>query len=452
MRSHNLILWNERLTFGQPTFRVYQGTSIIDYFLSNTELDCPDLHIEDELSLKSSHSLLTLSFTLSNSYSDPHSLNAIARPQWRLSKLKNPHTRRQYKEDFTHSLSIEDIDVHHIPSFSDTELATNHIEEFSTTLCQSIFNTLNQVCGKKDLQADRHLKQFWTPEMNSTFKLKQHYYRKWRRANGLNCLKYWLKHQETGATLQRLIQQRRRETWRTFCDQMAKGEYTKAISKISRIRKRRTVNPSFSPAPSISPQSPADVMADHLQSIYSGHLLPSAPIPSSSSSSRDNQLPFSLDLCPFSVDQITDNLKQLPRKKAPGVDHVQMEMLLPLAPVLAPQLLYLFRLCWQWAYTPLTWRVAQVVPIHKKGSKTDPGNFRPISLTSIFRKLFEKCVYPSLLSLAGYCSRRFREARSALDQVHCLIEIYSILKREHNCVPTLAFLDIKSAYDTVDRS
>ncbi|KAG1180711.1 hypothetical protein G6F35_016139 [Rhizopus arrhizus] len=131
-------------------------------------------------------------------------------------------------------------------------------------------------------------------------------------------------------------------------------------------------------------------MADHLKSIFAGHLLTSSPTLTSSP-------PFDLDLCPFSSDQIYETLKQLPRKKAPGVDRIQTEMLLPLLPTLIPQLLHLFRVCWQWSYTPLSWRVAQVVPIHKKGSKTDPGNFRPISLTSTFRKLFEKCLYPSLL-------------------------------------------------------
>ncbi|KAG1470506.1 hypothetical protein G6F56_002649 [Rhizopus delemar] len=165
--------------------------------------------------------------------------------------------------------------------------------------------------------------------------------------------------------------------------------------------------------------------------------------------------PFALDLCPFSSNQIHEALKQLPRKKAPGVDHIQTEMLLPLLPTLVPQLLHLFRVCWQWSYTPLSWRVTQVVPIHKKGSKTDPGNFRPISLTSIFRNLFEKCLYPSLLEQSptlDIAQDGFRESRSSLDQVQCLIEICSILRRNHNSFPKLAFLDIKSAYGKVNRS
>lgn len=176
---------------------------------------------------------------------------------------------------------------------------------------------------------------------------------------------------------------------------------------------------------------------------------------SSSAFTLTSSPPFNLELCPFSSDQILKTLKQLPRKKTPVVDHMQKEILLPLLPTLVPHLLNLFRVCWQWSYTPLSWRAAQVVPIRKKGSKTDPRNFKSIGLTSTFRKLFEKCLYPTLLEQSpplDIAQGGIQEARSSLDQVQCLIEVCSILRRNHHSSPTLAFLDIKSAYDTVDRS
>jgi hypothetical protein len=44
-----------------------------------------------------------------------------------------------------------------------------------------------------------------------------------------------------------------------------------------------------------------------------------------------------------------------------------------------------------------------------------------------------------------------RVRRSALDQALCLHELIQIHRLRHRCDPVLAFLDIKAAYDTVDR-
>jgi len=41
---------------------------------------------------------------------------------------------------------------------------------------------------------------------------------------------------------------------------------------------------------------------------------------------------------------------------------------------------------------PEDWRKANVTPIFKKGKKEDPGNYRPVSLTSIPRKLMEQLI------------------------------------------------------------
>ena len=39
---------------------------------------------------------------------------------------------------------------------------------------------------------------------------------------------------------------------------------------------------------------------------------------------------------------------------------------------------------------PEDWRIAKVVPLFKKGSRDNSGNYRPVSLTSVVGKLLEK--------------------------------------------------------------
>jgi hypothetical protein len=64
-------------------------------------------------------------------------------------------------------------------------------------------------------------------------------------------------------------------------------------------------------------------------------------------------------------------------------------MFMPILESLVPVLEILFMLCWRWSTAPISWCTAQVISIYKKGDPLDPGNYRPISLTSALRKLFE---------------------------------------------------------------
>ena len=57
---------------------------------------------------------------------------------------------------------------------------------------------------------------------------------------------------------------------------------------------------------------------------------------------------------------------------------------------LAYPLSIMFRLSYNTGNIPKEWKVAHVVPFHKKGPKENIENYRPISLTSLVMKRFER--------------------------------------------------------------
>ncbi|KAG1541796.1 hypothetical protein G6F46_007490 [Rhizopus delemar] len=188
---------------------------------------------------------------------------------WHLRKVKDDKKVATYRQVFTNLTA--DLIPPSPPLLPDRSSAINYIEDFNSAICQAIYQSLDQVCGKSDQQKDTELQKFWTIELQDTFNLKEYYYRKWRKAQGLNRLKYWLLHQETKALLRRMVLRRRRETWHNFCERMEQGEYTKSIARFCKIRKNRNLKPSFTTLE--GPQHAVNLMASHLKSIYAGHLL-----------------------------------------------------------------------------------------------------------------------------------------------------------------------------------
>ena len=53
---------------------------------------------------------------------------------------------------------------------------------------------------------------------------------------------------------------------------------------------------------------------------------------------------------------------------------------------------YLFEVLFMHHYLPLDWKRSFITPVFKKGSRTDPSNYRPIAITSILCRIMERVV------------------------------------------------------------
>ena len=90
--------------------------------------------------------------------------------------------------------------------------------------------------------------------------------------------------------------------------------------------------------------------------------------------------------------KVLKQLKKIRVDKSPGPDGIHPRLLRELADILATPIQILFSASLARGEVPSQWREATVVLIFKKGDKTDPGNYRPVSLTSVLCKTLERLI------------------------------------------------------------
>ena len=83
------------------------------------------------------------------------------------------------------------------------------------------------------------------------------------------------------------------------------------------------------------------------------------------------------------------SLKNCDTNKAAGIDNLQHCNIL----LLTMPITQLFNLSIKFSHFPKDCKVAKLKPLDKKGPKTDPKNFRPISLLPIVSKIIEKVLH-----------------------------------------------------------
>lgn len=95
-------------------------------------------------------------------------------------------------------------------------------------------------------------------------------------------------------------------------------------------------------------------------------------------------------------EEVQKLLRCLDTSKSAGYDGLPTRILKEAAKELAPSLTTLFNVSFSRGDIPRDWRDATVSPIHKKGKKSEVGNYRPISLLSVVSKVQERIVHTRL--------------------------------------------------------
>ena len=91
----------------------------------------------------------------------------------------------------------------------------------------------------------------------------------------------------------------------------------------------------------------------------------------------------------ITTEMVKKKLDKLRTDKSPGPDEVHPLILKQLSHVLAEPLTIIYNNSLQSGQVPTKWKEGVVTAIYKKGKKSSPSNYRPISLTSIICKMLE---------------------------------------------------------------
>ena len=163
----------------------------------------------------------------------------------------------------------------------------------------------------------------------------------------------------------------------------------------------------------------------------------------------------SLRLTQVSVGKVNKLLKGLKNSRSTSVDGLDNFCIKISADIIAPVLHHIITLSVNQNRFPESWKYSKVIPLHKKGSKLERKNYRPVAILSPLSKIMEKIVYEQIYQ---YFSRNklfhpnlhgYRENRSTQTALLAMYDKW-VRAASKGQVSGVILLDLSAAFDLVD--
>lgn len=145
-------------------------------------------------------------------------------------------------------------------------------------------------------------------------------------------------------------------------------------------------------------------------------------------------------------------LDSIDPSKATGPDEIPGRILKECSRELAPSICRLSNLSLSQGIFPHNWKMANVIPVFKKGDRHDCENYRPISLLSVVSKILERVVfnkiYDKLLPKITLLQHGFLKGRSTVTQLLSVIHDLNN-NLDMSGQTDVIYLDFSKAFDSV---
>ena len=153
---------------------------------------------------------------------------------------------------------------------------------------------------------------------------------------------------------------------------------------------------------------------------------------------------------------ITEAISEISGTSACGPDGMQASFFKNCSKEIVAPLIILFNKSLNEGVIPDVLKRAAILPVFKNGDRSIPANYKPISLTPILMKIFERIArkqivnFLSQLNIFNPTQHGFREGRSCLSALLGVYDdIMSSLSEGSECVD-MVYLDFAKAFDKVD--
>ena len=160
-------------------------------------------------------------------------------------------------------------------------------------------------------------------------------------------------------------------------------------------------------------------------------------------------------LTPAKDKELLDILQSLDKKKSAGIDDIVPKVVSECAILISRPLLHIINLSFAQGYFPTQLKISKTIPLYKKAETFLPGNYRPISLLSIFSKILQKLMHKRLYSFLSKFNILFDLQfgfREKYSTTLALIEIVDNIRREVDIGKSVIgiYLDLSKAFDCVN--
>ena len=145
---------------------------------------------------------------------------------------------------------------------------------------------------------------------------------------------------------------------------------------------------------------------------------------------------------------------KLKNHKSPGIDQIPAELIKAGDRTICCAIHELIISIWNKEELPEEWKESIILPIYKKGDKTDCNNYRGISLLSTTYKILSNILLSRLIPYAeeviGDHECGFRRNKATSNHIFCIRQILE-KEWEYNEAVHQLFIDFKKSYDSVRR-